>query len=197
MTVKNITTERMNQLRGLASGGDTMAQYLVALFDTDISTMVQVLAPAAKGTNNIAVALAANAPGNFVIGASPDKPRNLRVIMAASWDGGDVTVVGTDQFGQPVSEVFATGSGVTRVGTKIFKTVTSATKAAVGATANTATIGTGDKLGLPVRATQDFGMVGDSTPTAMAPVAIDKTYHGFTPPVVPDGVLNYTVQISI
>jgi hypothetical protein len=86
---------------------------------------------------------AANAfPGPFL---SLDVPRNLVVVFAAGWQGGNVTVVGTDAYDQPVSEVFATSPGNTVTGLKIFKTVTEASKAAVAGAADTAFIGTGTR----------------------------------------------------
>lgn len=59
-----------------------------------------------------------------------------------AYDGGIVTVVGTDQFDQPQSDTFdpvdyfATGE----IGRKVFKTITSITKANTGVTAHTATV---------------------------------------------------------
>lgn len=195
--IKTIFADRMVMLRTQAAAGDNMAQAIVALFDSDIQTQFQVVTPAAKSANSVAAALAANAAGPFVISASPAAPRNLRVVFATSWDGGNVTVIGTDQFDQPVTESFTGASNVTVVGTKIFKTVTSASKSAVGATANTASIGTGDKLGLVVKGSQAFCLVGDSTPTAMAPATYDNTYNGFTPANVPNGSLTYTVSLGV
>lgn len=196
--IKTVFADRMVQLRTQAAAGDTTAMAIVALFDTDYQSVLQVTAPAAKSATSVAAALASNAASNaFTISASPVAPRNLRVVFAALWDGGDVTVVGKDQFGQAVTETFASGPGTTVVGTKIFATVTSASKGAVGATANSATIGTGDKLGVVAKASQAFCLVGDSTPTAMTPAAYDVTYNGFTPANVPNGVLTYTVSLGI
>lgn len=107
-----------------------------------------ISAPATKSDTAVHAAVsdtAANAyPGPFT---NPDVPRNLSVKYGAAWDGGDVTVVGTDQFGNAVSETFAFSAG-TVVGTKIFKTVTSASKTAIGVGVATASIGTGNVLGL-------------------------------------------------
>lgn len=107
-------------------------------------------APAAKGTTDVHAGFAGNDASNDFPGpfTDPDVPRNLRVDFAAAWDGGNVTVVGVDQFGTAVTEVFTASAGSTVVGTKIFAGVTSATKGAVGAAADAASIGTGDKLGL-------------------------------------------------
>lgn len=119
-------------------------------------------------------------PGPFT---NPVTPRNLRVTFAATWDAGDVTVVGTDQFDQPVTEVFADNPGNVVVGTKIFKTVTSATKESVGANNVNASIGTGDKIGVPADVTDANGFLWVGT-TAEA-VTIDATYSAFTPTTTP------------
>ena len=132
-------------------------------------------APAAKGTTDVHAGFAGNDASNDFPGpfTDPDVPRNLRVDFAAAWDGGNVTVVGVDQFGAAVTEVFTASAGSTVVGTKIFAGVTSATKGAVGAAADAASIGTGDKLGLSVAAyglsacSIAFFMVG---PTPVIPI---------------------------
>jgi hypothetical protein len=81
-------------------------------------------------------------PGAFT---SPSIPRNLTVTFAAGWQGGAVTVVGTDIYDQPQNEVFASAPGFTIAGLKTFKTVTAASKAAVAGAADTASIGTGPR----------------------------------------------------
>lgn len=112
-------------------------------------------------------------PGPFT---NPDVPRNLRVTMSASWDGGDVTVTGTNQFGAAVSETFATGSGVVRVGTKIFKTVTGATKATpAGVGGSGASIGTGDLIGVAAHLDDTVGLAWVGT--TIEAVTLEATYH--------------------
>lgn len=188
-------------IKRLAASGDMLAQAVLDAGGNGLESEVSILNAAAKGTVNIAAALASNAAGAFVIAASPDVPRNLRVIMAASWDGGDVTVNGTDQFNNPISEVFTTGSGVTRVGTKIFKTVTSATKASVGATANAATIGTGDLLGFVVASSlvspvvQLVSRASDGVDYASEAYTLSLAVSGFTPTNVPDGARDYVAIV--
>jgi hypothetical protein len=132
-------------------------------------------------------------PGPFT---NPDKPRNLRVTLAAGWDGGDVEVTGTDQYDDPVSETFLAGSGVVRTGVKIFKTVTAATKSIpAGVTGNGASIGTGDKLGVVGDIAGPTGvlLVG-VTPEA---VVVDDTYDAFTPTSAPDGAKDFTLITNI
>jgi hypothetical protein len=165
-------------------------------------TLITFHTPAAKGTNNVHAAVASNAsntfPGPFT---NPDVPRNLRLVFAASYDGGNVTVVGTDQFDQAVTEVFTGTQGTTQVGTKIFKTVTSATKATVGATANTVSIGTGDKIGLSKKLANTDAVLVIKATTAdgfdTTPPTMDATYHAFTPTTtVPNGTVVYKMMAN-
>lgn len=160
------------------------ADEIEAVEATPVARMMSVGPVAAKDADIIHALYDdtdADFPGPFT---DPDVPRNIRVTMAAGWDGGDVTVVGTDQFDAAVNEVFTTGDGVTRVGTKIFKTVTSATKATpAGVTGNGASIGTGDKVGLLLHIADNAGaLFVDGTPEA---VTLDATYDAFTPTTTP------------
>lgn len=108
-------------------------------------------APAAAAANNISVSATVTAPANAVIGgalatagiATMDVPRAL---VGAWTNTAIVTIVGTDQYGNVMQEVSA--SGTSHVGTKAFKTVTRITP---NATITSATFGTGDVLGLPFR----------------------------------------------
>ena len=80
-------------------------------------------------------------PGPFT---NPTVPSKLSVTFTASWDGGDVTVTGTDVYGAAQSEVFADAAGTTVQGTKVFATVTAATKETpAGVAGNGASIGIG------------------------------------------------------
>ena len=125
-------------------------------------------------------------PGPFT---DPDVPRNLRVKMALNYDGGDVVAVGTDQFDAAQTETFTTGSNVTRIGTKIFKTVASATKAAVGANAAGATIGVGDKLGIATDLVDANGIL--AVDGATEAVTVDADEDAFTPTTAPDGAVTF------
>jgi hypothetical protein len=72
-----------------------------------------------------------------------DVPRNV----VAAWTGTAVlTVTGKDEFGNTIVE--ASGSGTSLTGKKAFKKITSAS---FSANVSSATVGTGDVLGLPVR----------------------------------------------
>lgn len=156
-----------------------------------------VAAPTASLLNNVHAGHAASA-GNTFSGSptSPDVPRSLQVEMATGWDGGDVTVTGTNQFDLAVSEVFTTGSNVIRTGVKVFKTVTSIAKATVGASGAIATVGTGDKLGIVgVLSSATGGIL--FTNNGAIPATLDITYQGFTPSVVADGVFIYALFANV
>lgn len=126
----------------------------------------------------------------------PPIPRNLVVTLASGWDGGDVTVVGTNQFDEAVSEVFLAGSAVTRTGVKVFKTVTSITKSLVGASGALGSVGVGSKLGIS-------GVLADALSAVLfidngaSAATLDATYHAFTPSTVPDGALSYALIANI
>ncbi|MBL4766290.1 MAG: hypothetical protein JKY94_00955 [Rhodobacteraceae bacterium] len=90
----------------------------------------------AAGTGTIAGALASSGVATF------DQPRNV----VAAWTGTAVmTVTGTDEYGSVLVESSASGTAL--AGKKAFKTIT-----AVDASADvtSATVGSGDVLGLPV-----------------------------------------------
>lgn len=97
---------------------------------------------------------AANSGTNTFAGlVNPDMPRSLDIIFGAGWDGGNVTVVGTDQFDAAVTEVVVAVANSTVLGIKTFKTITSATKASVGASAAVAQLLCGTRIGIPARLT--------------------------------------------
>jgi len=148
---------------------------------------------AAKGATDIAPAIAGSAVSNAFTVASPAHARNLRVTMDALWDGGDVTVHGTDQLDAAQSEVFLAGTNVVRVGTKVFKTVTSASKGAVGLDAATASIGTGDKLGAGLDPT---GALLFASGVAEAGT-FDAANLAFTPTTIPTGSVDYTLLMNV
>lgn len=122
-------------------------------------------------------------PGPFT---NPDVPRNISVTFAATWDGGDVTVVGTNQFDEEVSETITAVAASTQLGEKIFKTVTSASKALEGAAAVGASIGFGDFLGVPFEIGNRYVTVFDTgVPTG---VPAELVYHSIDVGGVPDGL---------
>lgn len=110
--------------------------------DADGICASQSITAVAGGTIN--GALAASGVATF------DVPRNV----VAAWTGTAViTITGTDQYGAVVKE--SSASGTSLAGKKAFKTITAV---AVSADVTSATVGSGDVLGLPVQLLQK-GMV--------------------------------------
>lgn len=164
----------------------------------DRTRLFVISAPALSDTVSVHAAFAGNSAASEFPGpvTNPATPRNLQVEMGPGWDGGDVTVVGT-RLGSEQTETFATGSGVTRVGTKVFDTVASASKAAVGASAATASIGVGNKLGIPEPMADAVSAIL-YVDNAAEPGIIDLGQAAFTPTVtLPDGVAVYALLANI
>lgn len=145
---------------------------------------------------------AANAfPGPFT---APTIPRSLDCVFAAGWEGGDVTVAGTNQFDEAVTETFTAVAGTTVEGVKIFKTITSAAKAAVAGTTDTVVLQTGGKIGLLIHLSDAVGLLFANDPADFAPPAdcpehleLDATYHAFTPESVPDGAISFKLICNV
>ena len=119
------------------------------------AVIVQSLgAPAAGAANSVALSQSVTGVGTAFIlngalaGGSPvvatfDFPRNI----IGAWTGTAViTITGTDEYGQVMSE--ASPSGTAHTGKKAFKTITSVT---TSASITAATLGTGTVLGLPYK----------------------------------------------
>lgn len=161
---------------------------------TSVARLVQV-GPAAAKDADVVHALYddtdADFPGPFT---NPDVPRNLRVTYSADWDGGDVTVSGTNQFDEVIEETFPAGDNEAKVGVKIFKTVTGAVKELpAGVTGSGASIGTGDKLGLPTPILDEVGLAFVAA-TAEA-VTLDDDVSGMTPTTTPSAT-TYLVLVN-
>lgn len=117
----------------------------------DAASMITITNPAAAGVDVHAAIVESAADAYTTAITDPAIPRSLQVISDAGWQGGNITVVGTDQFDNAVTELFTIAApGTPVLGTKIFKTVTSITKSATAGAADTATVQTGPKLGLPL-----------------------------------------------
>ena len=78
--------------------------------------MQKYVDPAAKSVTAVHADYAGSA-ANVWTGTFTDPviPRNLTATFNAAWDGGTVTVTGTDQFDNAISEDFAPGAGTTVV----------------------------------------------------------------------------------
>lgn len=115
-----------------------------------------LLGAAALGVSNVVLADTAMASGvttEVTAGiTNPDVPRNLTVKGNDANVTGNVVIVGTNAGGEAMTETIALAGAAVVVGNKAFKTVTSITLPAY-AVANTerVRVGTGAKLGLPVK----------------------------------------------
>lgn len=163
-----------------------VADELEVLANVPRALLISVGPIAAKSATAVHASVAGNAAANLFPGpiTNPASPRNVTAVAAASYDGGSLTIVGTDQFDRPQTEVIAAVAASTVLGTKIFKTITSITKAAVGADAAGVSVGTGDKIGVPYNIANNVGhaYVG----TTIEAATIDSTVDGFTPTTVPN-----------
>lgn len=203
--IENLTVNQKAYVQHLAKAGDIIAKTaLDALDNTNNLGRAALVAggtPAAKGTTNVHVAVFGDAVGPVTVSTgltNPDVARNVRLPFGSTYDGGNVTVVGTDQYGAAVSEVIVAVANTTVVGVKVFKTVTSFSYAGGGVGThgtNTVSVGTGDKIGVtpkpvaasPVQETVDG--VGEAT-------VFDFTYNGFTPTTVPNGSHVYILTFN-
>lgn len=170
---------------------------LVAQSGASFSKVFVVLMPALADVAAVRAAYPANGAntfsGPFV---NPDVPRNATVGYATGWDGGDVTVTGTDQFNVSISEVFPSAPGTVVTGAKIFKTVTGATKTTIGATTNTASIGVDSKLGIVGRLADTFNAMLFVDNIAQG-ATLDATYNGFIPATAPNGLVSYALLANV
>ncbi len=181
------------QTAGLATQGSTVAK------------MFHFENPAAKAADDVHVAFRGDlvpvdpTAVDAVTITSPVIPRNLRVTMAADWDGGNVKVYGTDQFDAVISETFLTGQTVLRVGLKAFKTVTKITKASLGVSAsadNNASVGSGDALGVTAQLASVYG-TGHLIGTGFDSPTLDVTYNTVTFATAPNGARDWNLFTNI
>src|SRR3954468_10761133 len=135
-----LSKDKKAYLQHLAKAGDLFAVEALAQEASGRAGFVSLGAPAAP-----AVAVHAGIAGTTSVVpvttglTSPVVPRSVDVVFAASYDGGNVVVKGTDQFGKAVSETFVAVAATTVAGSKMFKTVTSVEHLAVGVNAATYT----------------------------------------------------------
>lgn len=177
--------------------GDTMKTNGLLARLVRVGVGASYAAPAAKSNTNVVAATAGNTAVGMTVAGQPDMARNLQYVFALGYDGGNITVVGTDQFGNAVSETIVAVPNSTVTGTVVFKTVTSATRSAVGATANTVSIGQGDRLGIT-----DAVLAGAYGILAVSGVTEAATFTVLTNSVlpgtsVPNGARTYLVHIPV
>ena len=139
-------------LMGPSSGSPAIPTFRVLTTNdlTSKMTMSYYLGtPLSNSTSGLATSLAANSVSNNFVGlVNPDVLRSVSVDFPSAWDGGNITITGTDTVGVQ-TEVVTSTPGQTIDTTKAFLTLTSITKSAVGASSQTCGIGRGRGLGLP------------------------------------------------
>lgn len=159
--------------------------------------LLPAVVPAAKSATAVHAAVAGNAVANLFPGpiTNPATPRNLSAVAAASYDGGALTIVGTNQFDKAQTEVITPVAASTVYGTKIFKTVSSITKGAVGANAAAVSVGTGDKIGVTYNVANSTGLmyVGG----VLEAVTVDPVADAWTATSVPNGALSFVALLNV
>jgi len=170
-------------------------------------------APIANDSDGLitTVAITSAAPVTVFTGAlhasglvSLDVPRNI----VAAWTGTAVmTVTGTDEYGAAMVE--SSGSGTSMTGVKAFKTVT---RVAVSANTTSATVGTGNVLGLPLRLLNaanilvqyqdNAAAVAGTTVAALAQgtksTATTASVRGtYTPNATPNGTIAFALLVAV
>lgn len=207
----SLSTDQKAYLNNLATRGDLMAKSILLSMGNGSTTGIQnlflILDVAAKSDVDVVTAKAANLASNslaLVASAAAKlltRPRNVRAIFAAAWDGGNIVVTGTDQFNKAQTETLTANPGNTVVGVKVWKTITSVAKTAVGATANTVSVGTGDKLALTITLANQFAVAlsraTNSDPYTAETITVDTATSAFTPTNLPDGARDYQVLAHV
>ena len=183
-TAINALTGADKLIEVIASNAGTTATVLTAAGDDF------VLTPLAGGS-----ALGGVFPGAFT---NPDVSRNARIVYAANWDAGAVTLTGTNTVNAAISETFAGTAGTTVVGVKAFKTITGATTASVGKhTSASATIGTGDTIGILFDVVDAVGFCYVGVTVEAGGVTIDPVYNTFIPGTTTPSATTYTVLCNV
>lgn len=158
----------LNELVAAGAGGGSRS-----FFAADLA--------AASGTAINSTGLAGSSATNAFTGTFNAMPggvaRNARVAFAASWDGGNVVITGRRR-GALVTETITAVVNSSVDGSKVFDSITSAAKTAVGANAAAATIGVGTKIGLP----------DDLTSARVAMLVDDTVATGYTADTTEDAI---------
>ncbi len=156
---------------------------------------IRFVNPAANGVAAHATvdAGAANAfPGPFT---DPAIPRVVQCDFSVTYDGGDVTIQGTNQFDEPITEVIAELANNIVQGVKVFKTITAASKAAVGTGGQTVDLETGLALGIQERVKDAAGILtADGSAEA---VTIDPVENKFTSTTAPNGAVDFDLICNV
>ena len=158
-----------------------------------VAVLYNLGAPGLASADAVVVSEAAAEDKNYTLTGSPytpDIPRNItitRTVVDAEDTIGDITVSGTNYNDEVITEEFVVGgNGVTVLGNKAFKTVTSvvgSTYTQGGAGSDTIEVGIGNKIGCAVgtnvAANIMLGILGvtiiDHNPAVGGTVAVETT----------------------
>ena len=127
--------------------------------------------------------------------ATLDIPRNLQMVFPMSWDGGHVTVVGTDAYDAVASETFTVSVSTTVVGNVAFKTLTGISKVSVGVDTDDLNIGVGNKFGTGAVHTESTATIFSTGSSPISFGDVDLTYG--TIEVVVDGTSAYSTTSPV
>lgn len=166
------------------------------------SGCVRYEAPIAAELVTIVATLDPVADGALTIAAQPDYPRKLQVRIVdgdSSISAGTVDLVGVGPSGEAVSEsISLTGGTATKISTKAYATLTSATVASLAGAAagDTISIGVGAALGLPGQKTPlgaTFAVHKANVDNANEAVGtVDATAGTIIPTSAPNATRNFT-----
>lgn len=168
----------------------------VDLYVYDSSGVIALGAFDAADDDLVVTAVAGTAANALTVAAQPDLPRTLTATFAAGWDGGDITIVGTDMFGDALTETLTANPGGTTSSAKAFASVTSVTKGAVGVAADTVKVGITNEVGTMCDVVAGKLMVQDDS--AGGGGTVTGTFDATNDTVVlatdvPDGTTNYFI----
>lgn len=194
-----LSIRNLSFLRRLAAKGDVYAVGILEAVKGEMGAgggrVEKILTnPAATSANNCVASTAASAANALTLAdATPDFPRNVTATFAALWDGGDIVLVGLDHTGAPATETLASNAGSTRAGVVAWKSITSASKTVVGATANAVTLGYTNVFGIgakPLVAGSQLCFhdgVGEAS-------TLDATNGTIAPTTAPNGTVDYVLS---
>jgi hypothetical protein len=160
-------------------------------FATDLHGSLEVfrtLPAGADGSRYLTDLAGDNPTSTFAPDNQPDIPRNVTVDFDPDWDGGDITVIGKDQFGLGIFEVLPSTPGAFVAGEKTFATISEIQKSAVGADPAVCNVGMGVSIGVAKR------MIAES-PNSMLFVddigtgitSVSRVYSSFISDEAPNG----------
>lgn len=154
---------------------------------------------AAADTTSVAANFMGNA-ATLIFGGvitNPAVPRSLVVNFEALWTGGDIIIVGTDQFDNEQSETFPSNPGGAHNGSKVFKTVTQISRTVLAGAAKKVDVGRDNLIGVSAPIAAGYMLLLQDTNAFEAAAAYDTTVCAFTPTTAPNGVHDYKLLANL